>query len=96
MGTVLSTFTCTDLDSRGSTMDYQLRFHSPPGPTSLCLSDRVLKVPPATIPRPTGKGAWAGKAGEGGGKGLWELRPRGEGDGGGAYLLCGMENWGSG
>ncbi|XP_039693708.1 cadherin-related family member 4 isoform X2 [Pteropus medius] len=44
VGTVLSIFTCTDLDSPGSTMDYQLRFHGPPGPTSLCLSDRVLKV----------------------------------------------------
>ncbi|XP_045056120.1 cadherin-related family member 4 isoform X7 [Desmodus rotundus] len=44
VGTVLSTFTCVDLDSPASTLDYQLRFHSPPGLTSLCLSDRVLKV----------------------------------------------------
>ncbi|XP_066207655.1 cadherin-related family member 4 isoform X1 [Saccopteryx leptura] len=44
VGTVLSTFTCTDPDSPGSTLDYQLWFHSPPGSASLCLSDRVLEV----------------------------------------------------
>lgn len=45
MGTVLNTFTCTDPDSPGSTLDYQLLFHSPPGTASLHLQDRALKVP---------------------------------------------------
>lgn len=45
MGTVLNTFTCTDPDSPGSTLDYQLLFHSPAGAASLCLQDRVLEVP---------------------------------------------------
>ncbi|XP_019486335.1 PREDICTED: cadherin-related family member 4 isoform X1 [Hipposideros armiger] len=44
VGTVLSTFTCADPDSPGSTLDYRLRFHSPPGSTSLCFNDRVLEV----------------------------------------------------
>ncbi|XP_070348688.1 cadherin-related family member 4 isoform X2 [Equus asinus] len=44
VGTMLNTFTCTDPDSPGSTLDYQLRFHSPPGPASLCLRERVLEV----------------------------------------------------
>ncbi|XP_054450513.1 cadherin-related family member 4 [Pteronotus mesoamericanus] len=44
VGTVLSAFTCADPDSPASTLDYQLRLHSPPGLSSLCLSDRVLKV----------------------------------------------------
>ncbi|XP_032987946.1 cadherin-related family member 4 isoform X1 [Rhinolophus ferrumequinum] len=44
VGTVLRTFTCVDPDSPGSTLDYQLRFHSPPGPASLCLNDGVLEV----------------------------------------------------
>lgn len=45
MGTVLNTFTCADPDSPGSALDYELRFHSPPGPASLCLRDRALEVP---------------------------------------------------
>lgn len=49
MGTVLNTFTCTDPDSPGSTLDYQLLFHSPASASSLCLRDRVLEVP---RPRP--------------------------------------------
>lgn len=65
MGTVLGTFTCTDLDSPGSAMDYQLRFHSPSVPTSLCLRDRVLKVPPAAIPSPTGRVLGLGVGGMG-------------------------------
>ncbi|XP_057562393.1 cadherin-related family member 4 [Hippopotamus amphibius kiboko] len=44
VGTVLNTFTCTDPDSPGSTLDYQLLFHSPAGAASLCLRDRVLEV----------------------------------------------------
>ncbi|XP_036725062.1 cadherin-related family member 4 isoform X2 [Balaenoptera musculus] len=44
VGTVLNTFTCTDPDSPGSTLDYQLLFHSPAGAASLCLQDRVLEV----------------------------------------------------
>ncbi|KAM9185569.1 LOW QUALITY PROTEIN: cadherin-related family member 4 [Dugong dugon] len=44
VGTVLNTLTCTDPDSAGATLDYQLWFHSPPGPASLCLRDRVLEV----------------------------------------------------
>ncbi|XP_035886211.1 cadherin-related family member 4 isoform X3 [Phyllostomus discolor] len=44
VGTVLSTFTCADRDSPASTLDYQLRFHGPPGLPSLCLSGRALKV----------------------------------------------------
>ncbi|XP_007466269.1 PREDICTED: cadherin-related family member 4 [Lipotes vexillifer] len=44
VGTVLNTFTCTDPDSPGSTLDYQLLFHSPAGTASLCLQDRVLEV----------------------------------------------------
>ncbi|XP_034853416.1 cadherin-related family member 4 [Mirounga leonina] len=44
VGTVLNTFTCTDPDSPGSTLDYELRIHSPPGPASLCLRGRALEV----------------------------------------------------
>ncbi|XP_077714983.1 cadherin-related family member 4 [Canis aureus] len=44
VGTVLNTFTCTDPDSSGSTLDYELRFYSPPGLASLCLRDRALEV----------------------------------------------------
>ncbi|KAB1263945.1 Cadherin-related family member 4 [Camelus dromedarius] len=44
VGTVLNTITCTDPDSPGSTLDYQLMFHRPPGTASLCLRDRVLQV----------------------------------------------------
>uniref|UniRef100_A0A452VAX6 Cadherin related family member 4 n=1 Tax=Ursus maritimus TaxID=29073 RepID=A0A452VAX6_URSMA len=44
VGTVLNTFTCADPDSPGSALDYELRFHSPPGPASLCLRDRALEV----------------------------------------------------
>nr|XP_012626746.1 cadherin-related family member 4 isoform X4 [Microcebus murinus] len=44
VGTVLHTLTCTDPDSAGTTLDYQLLFHSPPNPNSLCLHDRVLEV----------------------------------------------------
>ncbi|XP_073757310.1 cadherin-related family member 4 isoform X3 [Callorhinus ursinus] len=44
VGTVLNTFTCTDPDSPGSTLNYELRFHSPPGPASLCLRGRALEV----------------------------------------------------
>nr|XP_017503635.2 cadherin-related family member 4 isoform X11 [Manis javanica] len=44
VGTVLTTFTCTDPDSPGSALDFQLLSHSPPGPASLCLRDRVLEV----------------------------------------------------
>ncbi|OWK02805.1 CDHR4 [Cervus elaphus hippelaphus] len=44
VGTVLNTFTCTDPDSPGSTLDYQLLFHSPASASSLCLRDRVLEV----------------------------------------------------
>ncbi|XP_041616648.1 cadherin-related family member 4 isoform X6 [Vulpes lagopus] len=44
VGTVLNTFTCTDPDSSGSTLDYKLRFYSPPGLASLCLRDRALEV----------------------------------------------------
>ncbi|XP_037385196.2 cadherin-related family member 4 [Talpa occidentalis] len=44
IGTVLNTFTCSDLDSPGSTLDYELRFHAPLGAASLCLQDRVLEV----------------------------------------------------
>ncbi|KAK2494266.1 hypothetical protein MC885_019633, partial [Smutsia gigantea] len=56
VGTVLTTFTCTDPDSPGSALDYQLLSHSPPGPASLRLRDRVLEVPspfPVTL-----LGAW--------------------------------------
>ncbi|XP_032175841.1 cadherin-related family member 4 isoform X5 [Mustela erminea] len=45
VGTVLKTFTCTDPDSAGSPLDYELQFHSPPGPASLCLRGRALEVP---------------------------------------------------
>ena len=60
MGTVLNTFTCTDPDSPGSTLDYQLLFHSPAGTASLCLQDRVLEVP---SPRPQThvQSAWTGR-----------------------------------
>ncbi|XP_057343416.1 cadherin-related family member 4 isoform X10 [Manis pentadactyla] len=44
VGTVLTTFTCTDPDSPGSALDFQLLSHSPPGPASLCLRNRVLEV----------------------------------------------------
>nr|XP_006196375.2 cadherin-related family member 4 isoform X1 [Vicugna pacos] len=44
VGTVLNTITCTDPDSPGSTLDYQLMFHRPPGAASLCLRDTVLQV----------------------------------------------------
>ncbi|XP_047549780.1 cadherin-related family member 4 isoform X3 [Lutra lutra] len=44
VGTVLKTFTCTDPDSAGSPLNYELRFHSPPGPASLCLRGRALEV----------------------------------------------------
>ncbi|XP_036905593.1 cadherin-related family member 4 isoform X3 [Sturnira hondurensis] len=44
VGTVLRTFTCADPDSPASTLDYKLRLHGPPGLSSLCLSDRDLKV----------------------------------------------------
>ncbi|XP_045848218.1 cadherin-related family member 4 [Meles meles] len=44
VGTVLKTFTCTDPDSTGSPLDYELRFHSPPGPASLCLRGGALEV----------------------------------------------------
>lgn len=44
VGTVVNTFTCTDPDSPGSTLDYQLLFHSPASASSLCLRDRVLEV----------------------------------------------------
>ncbi|MBW00589.1 Cadherin-related family member 4, partial [Eschrichtius robustus] len=59
VGTVLNTFTCTDPDSPGSTLDYQLLFHSPAGAASLCLQDRVLEVP---SPRPQThvQSAWTG------------------------------------
>ncbi|XP_017503633.3 cadherin-related family member 4 isoform X8 [Manis javanica] len=51
VGTVLTTFTCTDPDSPGSALDFQLLSHSPPGPASLCLRDRVLEVPsPFPVP----------------------------------------------
>ena len=45
MGTFVNTFTCTDPDSPGSTLDYQLLFHSPASASSLCLRDGVLEVP---------------------------------------------------
>ncbi|XP_076985419.1 cadherin-related family member 4 [Tamandua tetradactyla] len=44
VGTVLDTFTCADPDSDRGTLDYQLLYHSPPGPASLCLRDRALEV----------------------------------------------------
>ncbi|XP_058430852.1 cadherin-related family member 4 isoform X3 [Marmota monax] len=44
VGTVLNTITCTDPDSVGATLNYQLWFHSSPGLASLCLRDRVLEV----------------------------------------------------
>ncbi|XP_028335294.1 cadherin-related family member 4 [Physeter macrocephalus] len=44
VGTVLNTFTCTDPESPGSALDYQLLFHSPADAASLCLQDRVLEV----------------------------------------------------
>lgn len=44
VGTILSTFTCSDPDSPGSTLDYQLQLHGPPGSTSLCLWNRSLEV----------------------------------------------------
>ncbi|XP_047420639.1 cadherin-related family member 4 isoform X2 [Sciurus carolinensis] len=44
VGTVLNTLTCTDPDSTGATLDYQLWLHSPPDLASLCLRDRVLEV----------------------------------------------------
>ncbi|XP_057343409.1 cadherin-related family member 4 isoform X8 [Manis pentadactyla] len=51
VGTVLTTFTCTDPDSPGSALDFQLLSHSPPGPASLCLRNRVLEVPsPFPVP----------------------------------------------
>ncbi|XP_012925584.1 cadherin-related family member 4 isoform X3 [Heterocephalus glaber] len=43
VGTVLSTFMCTDPDSADTNLHYQLRFHSPSKPASLCLYDRVLE-----------------------------------------------------
>lgn len=75
VGTVLKTFTCTDPDSAGSPLDYELQFHSPPGPASLCLRGRALEVPsPAYRPM-----CWVLQdmkvEGWGGGKVLWELRP---------------------
>lgn len=72
MGTMLNTFTCTDPDSPGSTLDYQLRFHSPPGPASLCLRERVLEVPSACSQTHV-QGAWDRKGGWT--KGLWEPSP---------------------
>ncbi|XP_042522015.1 cadherin-related family member 4 isoform X2 [Dipodomys spectabilis] len=44
VGTVLGTFACTDPDSVGTSLDYQLQFHSPPDSASLRLHDRVLEV----------------------------------------------------
>ncbi|XP_070632811.1 cadherin-related family member 4 isoform X16 [Bos indicus] len=44
VGTFVNTFTCTDPDSPGSTLDYQLLFHSPASASSLCLRDGVLEV----------------------------------------------------
>ncbi|KAM4821605.1 cadherin-related family member 4 isoform 1-T2 [Thomomys bottae] len=43
VGTVLGTLSCTDPDLVG-TLDYQLRFHSPPDSAGLCLDDGVLEV----------------------------------------------------
>ncbi|KAG8523974.1 Cadherin-related family member 4, partial [Galemys pyrenaicus] len=43
-GTVLNTFTCSDPDSPGSTLNYELQFHAPLGSASLSLQDRVLEV----------------------------------------------------
>ena len=59
MGTVLKTFTCTDPDSPGSTLDYQLLFHSPASASSLCLRDRVMEVP-RPHPQTHVYGAWTG------------------------------------
>lgn len=59
MGTVLSTFICSDPDSPGSTLGYQLRFHSPPSLSSLCLSDRVLEVRRASSQTHM-QGGWGG------------------------------------
>ncbi|KAF5921620.1 hypothetical protein HPG69_012790 [Diceros bicornis minor] len=39
VGTVLNTFTCSDPDSPGSTLDYQLPFRGLPGPGSECHVD---------------------------------------------------------
>ncbi|KAM5291875.1 cadherin-related family member 4 [Ctenodactylus gundi] len=44
VGTVLSTFTCTDPENTGTALDYQLWFHNPSDPASLCFQDRVLEV----------------------------------------------------
>ncbi|XP_004676211.1 PREDICTED: cadherin-related family member 4 [Condylura cristata] len=44
VGTVLNIFTCSDPDAPGSTLDYELWFHTPLGSASLCLQDRVLEV----------------------------------------------------
>ncbi|XP_006892956.1 PREDICTED: cadherin-related family member 4 [Elephantulus edwardii] len=44
VGMVLRTITCTDPDSAGATLEYQLWFHSPPGWASLRLRNRTLEV----------------------------------------------------
>ncbi|XP_023561806.1 cadherin-related family member 4 isoform X2 [Octodon degus] len=44
VGTILSTFMCTDPDSPDTNLHYQLRLHSPFNAASLCLHDRVLEV----------------------------------------------------
>ncbi|XP_003800647.1 cadherin-related family member 4 [Otolemur garnettii] len=44
VGTVLNTLSCTDPDSAGATLDYQLLFHSHPNPDSFYLRDKVLEV----------------------------------------------------
>ncbi|KAM6161025.1 cadherin-related family member 4 [Erethizon dorsatum] len=44
VGTVLSTFTCTDPDSPDTNLHYQLQLHSPSNPASLCLRDGILEV----------------------------------------------------
>lgn len=87
MGTVLTTFTCTDPDSPGSALDFQLLSHSPPGPASLCLRNRVLEVP-SPFPVPL-LHAWDKKGGRLRVSG--SLSCGGEGDVAGASPLCSVE-----
>ncbi|XP_053454817.1 cadherin-related family member 4 [Nycticebus coucang] len=44
VGTVLNTLSCTDPDSAGATLAYQLLFHSHPNPDSFYLRNKVLEV----------------------------------------------------
>ncbi|XP_048190768.1 cadherin-related family member 4 isoform X2 [Perognathus longimembris pacificus] len=44
VGTILGTLTCTDPDSAGTSLDYQLRFYSSPDSASIRLRDQVVEV----------------------------------------------------